>query len=241
MKRTKIFALAVLCFLSAGSLFAAEEKIEYKPYFYDKVIREIDKPQAPVVTDDYIVFTAESGHRFVGVAFDFENYQIIHPFQVLHTFDIDGAQTNEVLFYCYERKHKISEIKYRLVIDGLWTVDPYNPVKEYDTDVNLYFSKVISDGNIEIATEKTKSDTVHFIYKGEAGLDLRLAGTFTSWDPWIYAMEETEPGFYELELALPKGKYYYNYYVGMTPLLDPTNPNKAYTREGRNASVLTIE
>lgn len=226
--------------LSLSGLFAAEQ-VEYKSYFYDKLIREISEPQAPVVTDDYIVFTAEKGHRHVGIAFDFENFQVIHPFQILNTFDMDGGITNEVLFYCYERQHKISNIKYRLVIDGLWTVDPNNPDKVYDESINLYFSQVKNLGKIEIATKTTESDGTRFIYKGESGLDLHLAGTFTSWDPWIYTMEETEPGLYELELPLPRGKYYYNYFVGMTPLLDNTNPQKAYTADGRSVSVIEID
>ncbi len=239
MRKGKFSALVMALILSAGSLYAAEQ-IEYKPYFYDKVIREIDKPQAPVVTDDYIVFTSEAGHRFVGVAFDFENFQVIHPFQVLHTYGIDGDQTNEILFYCYERKHQVSSIKYRLVIDGLWTADPYNPNKEYDDSINLYFSRVDNLGNIEIITKAKKDESTRFIFKGESGLDLHLAGTFNAWDPWLYTMQETAPGLYELELPLPAGKYYYSYYVGLTPILDNTNPEKAYTRDGRAANVLVV-
>ena len=74
MKRVKIFIASLGLFLCASMGFAAEN-VDVKPYFYDKVIREIRKPQAPVVTDDYIVFSADASHRFVGVAFDFENYQ----------------------------------------------------------------------------------------------------------------------------------------------------------------------
>ena len=238
MKRVKIFAAALSMFFCAAFTFAAEA-VEYKPYFYDKVIRDIDRPQAPVITDDYIVFTADASAHFVGIAFDFENFQKIHPFQILHTYDIDGKETNSVLFYCYERKHQVSEIKYRLVMDGLWTTDPENPVKEYDETINLYFSKVANLGEIETIT-KTASDTTRFIYKGESGLDLKLAGNFTNWDPWIYTMCETKPGFYELDLPLPAGKYYYSYFVGLVPVLDNTNPEKVYTADGRTANVLVV-
>ena len=86
----------------------------------------------------------------------------------------------------------------------------------------------------------TRFMSVKFIYKGESGLKLNLAGTFTNWDPWIYEMVETSPGLYELELPLPAGKYYYNYYIGLTPILDNTNPQKIYTTDGRSASVLTV-
>lgn len=238
MKRVKIFA-AALCMIFCTAFTFAAEASEYKSYFYDKVIREIDRPQAPVITDDYIVFTADAAARFVGIAFDFENFQTIHPFQILHTYDIDGKETNSVLFYCYERKHQVSEIKYRLVMDGLWTTDPENPVKEYDETINLYFSKVANLGEIETIT-KPAPDSTRFIYKGESGLDLKLAGNFTNWDPWIYTMCETKPGFYELDLPLPTGKYYYSYFVGLVPVLDSTNPDKVYTADGRTANVLVV-
>ncbi|MCQ2597571.1 MAG: glycogen-binding domain-containing protein [Treponema sp.] len=239
MKRVKIFAASLCLFFCAAAAFASEA-VEIKPYFYDKLIREIEKPQAPVVTDDYIVFTADASNRFVGVAFDFENFQTIHPFQILHTYGIDGEETNAVLFYCYERKHEVSSIKYRLVMDGLWTTDPNNPSKEYDEKINLYFSKLENLGEIATYTRQTDSMNTRFIYKGESGLDLRLAGSFTNWDPWIYTMTETKPGFYELELPLPSGKYYYSFFVGLVPVLDNTNPDKVYTDDGRTANVLVV-
>lgn len=240
MKAKKIIIGIVSAFflLTAGS-FAAEA-IVYQNYEIDSLLRNIDKPCAPVVTDDYIIFTADVNNRFVGIAFDFENYQIIHRFQVLTTQDEDGNVTRKHMFYCYNRQHKFTTLKYRLVIDGLWTADPLNPNKEYDDSVNLYFSKVEDPGSIKSFTSEKKKNVVHFIYKGESGLDLRLAGTFTNWDPWIYKLKETTPGFYELELPLTRGTYYYNYYIGLKPVLDNTNPEKAYTNDGRTASVIKV-
>ena len=239
MKRVR-FLTGLLFILFCPSILIAAEAENVTPYFYDKIIREIERPEAPVITDDYIVFTADASNRFVGVAFDFENFQTIHPFQILKTYDIDGDETNSVLFYCYERKHKVSSIKYRLVIDGLWTTDPCNPEKIYDENVNLYFSKISNLGETEILTKQTEHSTTHFIYKGDSGLDLKLAGSFTNWDPWIYTMCETKPGLYELDLPLPEGKYYYSYFVGLTPVLDNTNPEKVYTDDGRTANVIIV-
>jgi hypothetical protein len=53
-------------------------------------------------------------------------------------------------------------------------------------------------------------------------------------------LEETSPGFYEITLALPKGSYFYAYYKGTTSFVDETNPDKAYTPDGRVASVLHV-
>lgn len=234
-------SLVVGLMLISCSAFAKEKEIVYQPYELDTLIHNINKPEGPVVTNDFIVFTAEPNNRNVGIAFDFEEYKVIHPFQLLTSTDIDGNKESKHLFYCYKREHKYTKIKYRMIIDGLWTTDPLNGNKEYDDDVNLYFSYVVTPESINRFTEAKKTEGVHFIYKGEKGLKLHLAGTFTNWDPWIYELTETAPGFYELSLPLPKGKYFYNYYIGLSPIVDNTNPNKVYTSDGRTASVLVVD
>lgn len=237
MKKSKILFLLGF-FICLTEIFAAE--LNYQNYELDTLLHTIEKPTKPVITDDYIIFTADTNNRFVGIAFDFENYQIIHPFRVMTRKDEEGKISKSYLFYCYEIQHNISQIKYRLVFDGLWATDPLNPNKEYDDDMNLYFSKIENVGKIEFATNKSKDDIVHFVYKGKSGEKVRLSGTFTNWDPWIYELKETSPGFYELDLPLTTGTYYYNYIIGMTSYLDSSNPQKAYTKDGRSASVIKV-
>ena len=136
MKKCKIFAICAVLILGTmvQSVFAKEKEIIYQPYELDKLIHDIDEPGAPVITEDYIIFTADTDHRNVGIVFDFENYQTIHPFQILMKVDEDGNKTPQHMFYCYERKHKIENIRYRLIMDGLWTTDPLNPDKVYTLD-----------------------------------------------------------------------------------------------------------
>ena len=245
MKKLFLFLMILalsICGLAAGAVgLYAEEPANFQNYELDTLLHEIDKAQAPVITENYIIFTCQPKYRFVGIAFDFENYQIIHPFQLLTHSDEDGVVTKKHMFYAYERQHKSTEIKYRLVMDGLWTTDPENPQKIYDDSVNLWFSKVEDPNSIKTYTQAKKSDSVHFIYKGESGQKIHLAGTFTNWDPWIYELNETSEGVYELELPLIAGKYYYNYYIGLTPVLDNTNPEKIYTLDGRSASVIVVD
>jgi hypothetical protein len=54
-------------------------------------------------------------------------------------------------------------------------------------------------------------------------------------------MKETSPGFYELSLPLPTGIYYYAYFIGTKQIPDYTNPRRAFTEDGRNASVLEVQ
>lgn len=238
--KKKISLVAAALFVVICSAFAAEPT-NYQNFELDYMLHRIEKPGAPIMTDDYIIFTADVNHRHVGIAFDFENYKVIHPFEILTHTDDDGNVTRQHMFYCYKRQHKFTNLKYRLIIDGLWTIDPYNPDKVYDETVNLYFSEVSDPGSVKIFTDVKDSDTVRFIYKGESGQTIHLAGTFTNWDPWIYELNETAPGLYELELPLPTGKYYYNYYIGLTPVVDNTNPNKIYAADGRAANVIVVD
>ncbi|MCR4580370.1 MAG: isoamylase [Treponema sp.] len=241
MKIRKFLIISAALFaLGSTKLFAADP-IEYQNYDLDLLLHEISEPMAPVITEDYIIFTADPKYRYAGIAFDFEDYQIIHPFQILSQTDENEKKTRWHMFYCYERKHEFTSLKYRLILDGLWTTDPLNPNKVYDDNVNLYFSKVEVPDGVKIYTNTKKDDKVHFIYKGESGQKIHLGGTFTNWDPWIYQLNETSPGLYELDLPLASGKYYYNYYIGLTPVLDNTNPEKIYTNDGRSASVIVVD
>lgn len=241
MRKQRILIVSAIFFTFCAAKITAAAPVEFQNYELDMLLHEITRPTAPIITDDYIIFTADPKYRFAGIAFDFENYQVIHPFQVLTQTDDNDKKSRRHMFYCHKREHKFSSIKYRLVLDGLWTTDPLNPKKEYDDDVNLYFSRVDLPDGVRIYTKSEKSKTVHFIYKGESGQKIQLAGTFTNWDPWIYELIETRPGIYELDLPLASGKYFYNYYIGLTPVLDNTNPDKIYTNDGRSASVIVVE
>ena len=240
MKRAVKILLALSVFFMAGTRLFSAEIINYVDRDLDLLLHDIKGPSGPILTDDYIIFTCDSKYRFAGIAFDFENYQTVHPFEVFTRVNDDDEKTREFMFYVYKRQHKFTTVKYRLVLDGLWTADPLNPNNFYDDSVNLAFSFVEDPESIRIYTSTTNDDFVHFIYKGTPGETVHLTGSFTNWDPWIYELEETSPGFYELKLPLTTGEYYYNYYIGLTPVLDNTNPKKIYTADGRSASVISV-
>ena len=44
-------------------------------YIYNNLTARIDKVGSPLVDGDYIIFTADSSSRHVGIAFDFENFR----------------------------------------------------------------------------------------------------------------------------------------------------------------------
>lgn len=227
------------------SFFAYAENSDVPPekdlYEYNNIIAKLEEPKEPAITENYIVFTEKTGPRFIGIAFDFENYQKIHPFMLHKNTDSEGNVTNSLMFFILERPEFLTEISYRLVIDGLWTFDPNNSNSQYDSETGITISKVYINETKPEITRTTKEKGTKFIYSGEPGQTVRLSGNFTNWDSWIYELKETRPGFYELSLPLPIGKYYYNYYLGMTPIVDKSNPNRAYTADGRTSSVIVVQ
>lgn len=210
-------------------------------YGIQNLITTIQNPQKPVVKGDYIIFTSPSHYRTVGIAFDFEDFEIIHPFEKLVSYDTDNEPISSVLFHILEVPKKMTSVSYKLIINGLWTLDPLNTVTSFNPETNIRLSTVLLNPAVEEETEKTVNGGVRFVYEGETGEKIRLAGSFTNWDSFIYELNETSPGFYELTLPLPKGTHYYAYYKGLESFVDKKNPERVYTSDGRPASVITLD
>ena len=244
MKKCFYFITTLFIFFSVNTNAFSQEQ-EQDLYEYNNIINRLEKAQSPIVTTDYIIFTQEIGHRFAGIAFDFENYSTVHKYMKQINTDIDGNVTSSLMFFMLKRPADISEITYRVIIDGIWTDDPMNPIKKYDAKNGLTLSYIDLGGTLPKVTgeasDENKKNTVKFIYNGESGQTVRLSGSFTNWDSRIYKLTETKKGFYELDLTLPQGTHYYNYYIGMQAIPDKTNPNKVYTADGRIASVIVVE
>lgn len=210
-------------------------------YTIQTLITTISEPQAPLVKDGYIIFTSDAKSRSVGIAFDFENFSKIHQFEKLNFYDTDSKPVSSVYFYIQKVPSKTTEVKYSLIIDGLWTCDPLNEIIDYDFDTRIKLSKVFIEKIDSPVTQEVDSNYVHFVYEGKSGETIRLAGSFTNWDSFIYELKETSEGFYELTLPLPKGKHYYAFFRGAESFTDITNPNKIYMVDGRKASVITLQ
>ncbi|MBP5448103.1 MAG: isoamylase [Treponema sp.] len=242
MKKSLLILAALALFVGT----AAAEKTVESPYSYEyrDIAQKLQGPSAPFEKDGCIVFSAELGPRYVGIAFDFENYQIIHPFMRKTTYDENNDPVNTWYFYILEDVPQVSKIYYRMIIDGLWTTDSHNPQKYYDTQTGIHLSELTVHKRQGAATRTAaagNSSATHFVYRGKSGQKVRLAGTFTKWDSWIYELKETAAGLYELDLPLPTGTYYYVYYIGAERFPDRTNHDMAWTEDGRPISKLVVE
>ncbi len=242
MKKALLLA-AALAAAATGATAAGIESVAY-----NELVMSISREKAPVVSGRYVVFTAAGTARHVGISFEHENYRRIHSLKRLTRLDESGKPrldetgngVNSVLFFIAEVPPSVDTLRYRMVIDGLWTVDPLNASSEYDYENGMRVSTVAVERYEPFKTKEADGGLVRFACEARAGSSIRLAGTFNNWDPFMYEMEETAPGRYEIYLPLPRGTWYYAFFEGMSQLPDTTNEERVYTKDGRVASVVRV-
>ncbi|MBR7064136.1 MAG: hypothetical protein IKI31_03165, partial [Treponema sp.] len=181
-----LFPLAV-CSKEIKTLNARD--VENENFSYDNTILELKDVSEPLEKGNHIIFTAKHNVRFVGIAFDFEEYKKIHPFKIHSTYDIDNNKTGSLMFYVLAKPKGVSSVSYRLIVDGIWTTDPTNPDSYFDENLGLQLSRIKFSTTIqsEINSSANKNGT-HFVYEGRPGQKIYVSGTFSNWDPWIYEM-----------------------------------------------------
>lgn len=227
----------LLIFISLFLPIAFSEK-SIEPEVYQKLVESIVRIEAPKIKDGHIIFTS-TARRHVGIAFSHEDYKHIHSFRKLPQSELyEGKEP--ILFYILPIPDELTEIKYRLVIDGLWSSDPVNMNTAFDSIHSMSVSRIEVPYKKEYKTEVSNKSLVKFTYLGEPKKIIRLAGSFNNWDPFMYDLIEVSPGRYELNLNLPPGTWLYAYFSGGSQLPDNTNKNYVYTADGRVASVITV-
>jgi hypothetical protein len=193
--------------------------------------------QPPHVLEGSLVLSVSGPFRHVAAAFANEGFAKLHPYEV-------NRQGVFVLAFPIPLK-RAEPLEYRIVVDGVWTVDPSNPERRTDPSTGLQLSiarvPLLSDlhlGSYKLLDEDGK--VARFLFRGASGESVTVCGDFDNWDPFIHALSETTPGIYQLDLPLPPGRHYYAFVYRGQPLSDPLNPLKAATADGREVSVLDV-
>ena len=194
--------------------------------------------QPPRVVEGELVLSASGPYRSVAVAFEHEGFAQLHPYE-------RNRQGVFVFAYPVPLKWKSEILEYRVIIDGVWTVDPADPDRRSDaaTGLELSVARVPYLSDLRLGLYKILGDdgnTAQFLFRGASGESVTVCGDFDNWDPFIHEMSETSPGIYRLDLPLPKGRHYYAFVYRGEELPDPLNPEKAANREGKIVSVLTV-
>ncbi|MDR3167665.1 MAG: glycogen-binding domain-containing protein [Treponema sp.] len=248
----KTITAALLLFIIIGTIGAAD----IESYQFIDHLLNLSGPGKPDVYEDKVIFTASSYYRRVGIAFAHEGFARVYWFEKLliprndetppesqNNKRVDPYRDSGLLFFIYDRPENMQELRYRMVIDGLWTTDPLNPLRITDPATGLTHSLVsVSSQAPSPATGLAGSPpgTLQVSYTAPPGERITLAGSFNGWDPFMYELRETKPGFYSLTLLLPPGVYQYVLFYRGERILDPNNLNRVYTREGQTANEWVI-
>jgi hypothetical protein len=233
--------IAVVFFLLCILIAAHTAEQEIDPYTYGDLVETIARADAPLITGKYIIFTAAGSARHAGIAFEHENFQSIHAFQRLYRSDEEADSKRSILFYIMQIPEEMRELRYRLVINGLWSTDPLNPEEIFDYSAGMSLSILKIPYQKEYKTAVENNGRTRFVYQGESGKRIYLAGTFNNWDPFMYTLEEVMPGRYELYLPLPNGVWYYAYFKDGKQIPDTTNRQHVYMTDGRTASLISVQ
>jgi hypothetical protein len=208
--------------------------------FVDRLMA-ISEPVAPQLFDDAVIFTASARQRRVGVSFAHEGFGKIHWFKKLESPNASSKGAG-VLFLAYEYPRHLKELEYRLIADGLWTVDPWNLPARMDGSSGIGYSVVALPAAPRTATAIEGADgALRFYFETAAGESVYVAGSFNNWDPFMYELREESPGRYSLVLPLPGGTHRYAFFHRGERVLDPFNPRKVYAKDGKTASEIVVE
>lgn len=226
--------------LAAAALSAAVGALDIESIRFTDRLLAISAPSAPDVFDGAVIFTASAKQRRVGISFKHEGFGKVHYFKRLDSPRASGS-SGGVLLFVYEYPRDLRELEYRLVVEGLWTADPWNPPARMDGTTGLTYSVVaLPPANERPLISDRDQGVARFYFETSPGETVSVAGTFNSWDPFMYEMVEESPGRYSLSLPLPAGVHRYAFFNRGERLLDPRNPRKVYAADGKTASEVVV-
>jgi len=227
---------------------------DWETYEMVNLLLLIREPSAPVIHENYIIFTADSNLRRVGVSFAHEDFRNVYWFRRLM---IPQDRMNPIIlpgekvpspyrdsglqFFVFETPVNLPEVEYRLVINGLWTIDPHNPNNRRDPVSGLGVSVInVPPWRIGPSPFDGLPNGLRFTYNAQSGESVTIAGSFNNWDPFMYELREGPAGVYSLTIPLPPGTYQYVFFHRGERFIDTNNPRRIYTRDGRAASEITV-
>ena len=227
--------------------------VDIESYRFIDHLRSISKPGKPEVFEDGVLFTASSSYQRLGISFAHDDYAKVHWFRRLMlpkdiaelmvrgkiSNKIDPYEDSGIMFHIEPIPENIKNMDYRMIIDGLWTTDPSNPIRVSGPS-GVVESRFPLPEKPKTAATPVTPGTYRFSYHASSGETITVGGSFNNWDPFMYELRETSPGFYNLALSLPPGSFQYVFFYRGEPIPDPANTNRLYTRDGRVISQATV-
>ncbi len=225
MKKLKSFLSIFLLF---SLLTAVSARNATSLYIY---VQDINEAGPPEVYDDSIIFTYQTKTHvyYVGARFAHENYRMLRYYT---------KNARGLFVLVLPMPEDVSVLKYRMVIDGLWIADPFNPELEED-ELGVKHSLLFLPRKLPryiTSPEILQNGMVKFNLKAETGSHVFIAGDFNNWDPFTYKLTEVTPGIYTITLKLYPGRHHYYFLVNGRRVIDPYNTEINKDMDGLHVS-----
>jgi len=208
----------------SGAIFAAD------PITLDIAVKSIDSSRPPRMVDDVLILSLkpDKPSLFVGVRFAHESWKVLHPYAM----NDRGAFVLD-----YPVPEGVREIRYRIVVDGLWMPDPANPRTETDAaGVSFSVFTLEKEPVRTIVNPKPDGSALTFVFQGNPGRRVSLVGDFNNWDPFMDLLDETTPGTYSITLCVSAGEHWYYFFSDGRRILDRFNAQTGVDPDGGTVS-----
>ena len=228
-KRTIYLFSAVFLMLAATSLFGADA------HMMEIRIEGIESAGPPQYLNRQVLLSYQTNRpvRLVGARFAHEEYRIFHTY---------FRNRHGVFLLLLDVPEKVEELHYRIVVDGLWINDPFNPRQREDSFGRRFSVFSLDDRPAPpvMSPEFDSTGQVTFLFRTLPGRAVSVAGDFNNWNPFWDRLEEREAGTYTLTLRIPPGRHFYYYVVNGQRVLDPINPDTARDFEDHRVSTFLL-
>jgi len=242
MKNYKSLVLTILLLLYS---FAPVNGIDMDPMIIDIRILGLEEAGPPTVMGNKLIFTYKNEThkdennkdvyrvKMVGARFEHEDYRILHIYY---------RNEQNIFILPYPLPDNLAKLRYRIVVDGLWMSDPFNPEQEKNL-LGTVFSVVNMDPSIPTTLKNPRINpdgSVTLMYRSLYASRVTLTGEFNNWDPFSHTLMQEKPGLFSITLRLLPGPHYYLFVVDGNKTLDPFNLDSATDYEDYRVSTFTL-
>ncbi len=238
--------LLLLFLISIGSAIAEEALVDtysfslLKEAGAPRVVRVINNEKgirSSKSTERGVLFTYNDRKASdVQIAGDFSNWRPV-PMQ---------RGSHGVWFYFlseYETEHSV---RYKFLIDGIWSYDPENSIQS-DDGSGSYMSlteAAVSEEDRHVTFRKVTEEGIDYIefrtYRPEASF-VSVVGDFNNWNPENDPLERTQKGIWKKKINISPGTYRYKFIVDGTWTVDLYNERSGSDGVDGICSIITVK
>ncbi|MFW6364891.1 MAG: glycogen-binding domain-containing protein [Spirochaetota bacterium] len=150
-----------------------------------------------------------------------------------------------VWYYFLTGKRNNADVRYKFLVDGIWSPDPKNPRSAGDGTGSFVSRTTLpsSEVNRHVTFRFVEQDGITFVefrtWQPDAGY-VSVAGDFNNWNPENDPLRREEGGLWKTKVSIPPGTYRYKFIVDGVWTVDLYNPGTASDGMEGICSVLTV-